>query len=172
MAEVEIHAHPTDAFGQRVGVFIGLVGILLAAATILGHREHTAAILEKTEANDQWSYYEAKRIKKDGADTAIQVIGALGGGAPGAQDARKRLATEAARYDRESEPVKALAESHEVASKHAEVRAVSFDLAEGLLEFGLVLSSLYFLSRRPFFVALGAPAALIGLGFGILAVFT
>ncbi|MBV8852309.1 MAG: DUF4337 family protein, partial [Sinobacteraceae bacterium] len=48
-----------------------------------------------------------------------------------------------------------------------EGRAVRLDLGEGFLELGLVLSSLYFLSRRNFFPVLGISAALIGTALGI-----
>jgi len=42
-----------------------------------------------------------------------------------------------------------------------------FDLGEGLLELGLVLSSLYFLSKRKFFPLFGALAALAGTIVGL-----
>ena len=41
-------------------------------------------------------------------------------------------------------------------------RAVRLDVGEGLLELGLVMCSLYFLSRRRFFVLLGVIAAAVG----------
>src|SRR5579885_2258233 len=66
MSEIEIHhehGHEADAFGKKIGVLVGVIGILLAAVTIASHREHTAAVIHKTEANDQWSYYQAKKIR-------------------------------------------------------------------------------------------------------------
>ena len=41
-----------------------------------------------------------------------------------------------------------------------EARALCFDFGEGLLEIGLVLTSLYFISRSKLFPVLGASAAL------------
>jgi Domain of unknown function (DUF4337) len=41
------------------------------------------------------------------------------------------------------------------------------DLGEGFLELGLVLSSLYFLSRRRFFPVIGISAAFLGMVLGI-----
>src|SRR5215467_11392533 len=77
MAEVEIHTghdHSTDAFAQRVGVAVGVIGILLAVVTIGSHRAHTQAVINRTEANDQWSFYQAKKIRQQvldvGADLA------------------------------------------------------------------------------------------------------
>jgi hypothetical protein len=47
MAEVEIrttHDHST-AFSRRVGVSVGIIGILLTIITIASHRAHTAGYL-------------------------------------------------------------------------------------------------------------------------------
>ncbi len=64
MAEVEIHTdheHPNDEFGRRVGVMVGIIGIILAVVTISSHRAHTAAVIHRTEANDQWSFFQSKK---------------------------------------------------------------------------------------------------------------
>ena len=48
MAEVEIHTghgHSDDEFGRRVGVAVGVIGIVLAVVTIGSHRAHTAAVM-------------------------------------------------------------------------------------------------------------------------------
>ena len=78
MAEVEIHTghhdHSGDAFAQGVGVAVGVIGIVLAVVTIGSHRAHTAAVINRTEENDQWSFYQAKKIREQvltvGADLA------------------------------------------------------------------------------------------------------
>ncbi len=64
MAEVEIHTSHEgggDAFTKGVSVMVGVIGIILAFVTIASHRAHTAAVIHRTEANDQWSFYEAKK---------------------------------------------------------------------------------------------------------------
>ena len=56
MAELEIHPArepAADEFGRRVGVVVGMIGILLAVVTISSHRAHTAAVIERTKATDQ-----------------------------------------------------------------------------------------------------------------------
>src|SRR5215472_16903262 len=68
MSEIEIHhehGHDSDPFGKKIGVLVGIIGILLAAVTIASHREHTNAVIHKTEANDQWAYYQAKKIRAE-----------------------------------------------------------------------------------------------------------
>ena len=172
MAEIEIHhehghAHDADPFGRRVGVLVAVIGIFLSAVTIESHRTHTAAIVYKTEANDQWAFYQAKKIRGHMMDVGATLLDALGSDPARTRAAADRLAADRDRYAREADGIQKEAEARERESRQAEHRALLFDLGEGLLELGLVLSSLYFLSKRRFFPALGSIAALGGLGLGI-----
>jgi hypothetical protein len=175
MAEVEIHtAHAVhdDAFGQSVGILVGIIGVLLSIVTILGHREHTAAVVHKTEANDQWAYYQAKKIREYSAQVGAGIVAALASDPGRAGDKGDaiagKFAQDSERYAKDAEGIQALARERDAESKHAENRAVRFDLGEGFLELGLVMSSLYFLSRKRFFVALGAIAAVGGTVIGVI----
>jgi hypothetical protein len=171
MAEVEIHtghgAH-TDGFGQAVGTLVGLIGILLAVVTIMSHREHTAAVVHKTEANDQWAYYQAKKIREQTAQVGAGIVTALAADPDKVAAASAKFTQDSQRYAKEAEQISAIARDRDAESKHAEDRAIRFDLAEGFLELGLVMSSLYFLSHRRFFVALGGTAAVVGTVIGVL----
>jgi hypothetical protein len=66
------------------------------------------------------------------------------------------------KYASDAEEIKKLAEGEDHATEHAEALALRFDLGEGFLELGLVLSSLYFLGRRALFPVAGGIAALEG----------
>jgi hypothetical protein len=170
MAEVEIHTghgHDGDPFGAKVGVMVGVIGILLAAVTIESHRAHTAAIVHKTEANDQWAFYQAKKIRGHLMDVGATVIDVLGTDPVRTQPAQNKLKADSERYAHEAEDIQKEAKQRESESELAEHQALRFDLGEGLLELGLVLSSLYFLSKRKFFPALGVLAALVGTIVGI-----
>jgi hypothetical protein len=46
---------------------------------------------------------------------------------------------------------------------HVEDRALRYDFGEGLLEIGLVLTSLYFISKSKLFPVLGGISAILGL---------
>lgn len=171
MAEVEIHtAHGVgaDAFGQRVGILVGIIGVILAVVTILSHREHTAAVVHKTEANDQWAYYQAKKIREHTAQVGLGILAGLALDQSKAAPIISRFAAESASYARDAEAIQQAARERDAQSSHAEGRAVRFDLGEGFLELGLVMSSLYFLSHRRFFVALGGTAAVLGSVIGVL----
>ena len=167
MAEVEIHtAHhggPEDGFTRTVSVMVGLIGIVLAFVTIASHRAHTAAVIHRTEANDQWSFYEAKKEREHLMDVAGGLLGvvqvtqpdkARALGARYGQD-RDRYAADAARIQQD-------AQAREAESRREEDRGLRLDLGEGLLELGLVLSSLNFLARQRLFPISGALAAVAG----------
>jgi len=164
VAEIEIHGHPNpdDTFGQKVGVAVGIIGIFLAVATIVSHREHTAAVVIKTEANDQWAYYQAKKVREYQADVGLQLVGALGTDATRMQAATNKLQADRDRYSKEAADIKRDADQKGVDASRSEARALRFDLGEGLLELGLVLSSLYFLSHKRAFPVFGVSAAIIG----------
>jgi len=65
MAELEIHHEgaENDPTGKKVGILAAVLAVILAIVTIESHRSHTEAILFKTEASDQWNFYQAKKLK-------------------------------------------------------------------------------------------------------------
>ena len=44
--------------GQKVGILAAVLAVALAIVTIASHRTHTAAIMHKSTANDEWSHYQ------------------------------------------------------------------------------------------------------------------
>src|SRR5215467_3205512 len=83
MAEVEIHtahhSHDIDEFGRAVCVTVGVIGIALALTTIGAHRAHSSAIITRTEANDQWAFYQAKKGREHLLDVGAQLAEVLNG---------------------------------------------------------------------------------------------
>lgn len=175
MAEVEIHAapaHAIDAFGRAVGVAVGVLGVVLAVATIGAHRAHTAAVISRTEANDQWAFFQAKRGRQHLLEIGSQLATALGSDAARVQALTASFNVERERYQREADEIQKEARAREAESRRQETRALRLDLAEGFLELGLVLSSLYFLSQRRFFPAFGALAGVAGAALGVWGLFS
>ena len=169
MSEIEIHhehGHEADPFGKRIGVLVGVIGILLAAVTIASHREHTAAVIHKTESNDQWAFYQAKKIRGEVLGVGAQMLTVLGKSSPDSKDAAAKMDASRDRESKDADGIRRDAEEKEAASVRAESRALRFDLGEGLLELGLVLCSLYFLSGKKSFPALGLVAAFLGVILG------
>ncbi|MBS0578961.1 MAG: DUF4337 domain-containing protein [Proteobacteria bacterium] len=165
MAEVEIHTghgHEIDDFGRAVGVTVGIIGIVLALATISAHRAHSAAIITRTEANDEWAFYQAKKGREHLNDVAAQLAEGLNNDPARVQAMIAKFRTDRDRYAHESEEIMDKAKARDAECVHQEHRALRLDMSEGFLELGLVLSSLYFLSKRRFFPVLGSIAGVAG----------
>jgi hypothetical protein len=174
MAEVEIHTgheHGGDEFGRRVGVAVGIIGIVLAVVTIGSHRAHTAAVISRTEANDQWAFYQAKKLREHLLDVGAGLATALASDPSRVEALVQKFNKDRERYHHDGEEIQSEAKAKEAESAHHELRALRLDMGEGFLELGLVLSSLYFLSKRRFFPILGGIAAIIGSAYGVASFF-
>ena len=172
MAEIEIHhghGHDDDPLAKRVGLMVGIIGVLLAVVTIASHREHTAAVLYRTEANDQWAFYQAKKIREHVSDVGRDLALAVGTDAARVDATVKKLDAARAKYVADAEGIKAEAERAQQKTEHTERLALRFDLGEGFLELGLVLTSLYFLGRQRVFPLGGGLAAVVGLAVALSA---
>ena len=79
MAELEIHheVEGADPFGRKIGVLASVLAVVLAIVTIISHRAYTGAVLFKSEANDKWSYYQAKKIKFHSLELGVDLLNAM-----------------------------------------------------------------------------------------------
>ena len=170
MAEVEIHTghdHSGDSFAQAVGVAVGVIGIILAVVTIGSHRAHNAAVINRTEENDQWSFYQAKKNRQQMLDVGADLARSLSTDESRVQAIVDKYTKQSEHYSEETKDIEKEARIKHDETVREEGRAVRLDIGEGFLELGLVLSSLYFLSKRKFFPIIGITAAVIGAALGI-----
>jgi hypothetical protein len=166
MADIEIHTSHEgggDGFTKGVSVMVGVIGIVLAFVTIASHRAHTAAVIHRTEANDQWSLYQAKKVREHLMDVSAGLLGVVQLAQPEkAKALGAHYVEERDRYAADAERTQKDAKSREAESQREEDRGLRLDLGEGLLELGLVLTSLYFLARKKLFPAIGILSAVAG----------
>jgi uncharacterized protein YhaN len=52
----------------------GMLAVLVAVVTVLGHRTHTEAVLYQAKASDQWNFYQAKNIRATISDRASGLL--------------------------------------------------------------------------------------------------
>ncbi len=74
LSEQAEHAHHT---GQKaIGLTTAITAVLLAVATLLGHRAHTEEVVLQSKVNDQWSFYQAKHQRAHiyGVDAEIAEV--------------------------------------------------------------------------------------------------
>lgn len=169
MAELEIHheVEGADPLGKKIGVLAAILAVLLGIVTIVSHRAHTDAVLLKADANDKWSFYQAKKIKFHSLELGVDLLNAMPARGAAADATLARYEKEKKRYTRESDDAQEDARRMDARAAHAEDQALRFDFGEGLLEIGMILTSLYFIARSKLFPVVGVVSALIGIGMAV-----
>jgi hypothetical protein len=168
VTEIEVKPeHAADPGTRRVGILVGIVGILLSVVTIASHRAHTKAVIHRTEANDAWSYYQAKKNREYTSEVALSLLHSLATDPAKSAAALQKLEAARTKYAADAEKIQSDANATDEQTKIEERRALGFDLGEGFLELGLVLCSLYFLARNNFFPIFGVIASGAGTAMGI-----
>jgi hypothetical protein len=166
MAELEIHTeeeHKSDPLGQKVGILAALLAVALAIVTIASHRTHTAAIMHKSSANDDWAHYQATRVKYHNVELGETLVKIFGDKSSPAQQMLTDSAAQLKKYDEESKKIQEEADGDDRQAEADETRALRYDLGEGLLEIALVLSSMYFISRKTMFPLIGLIGGILGI---------
>lgn len=170
MAELEIHhesGHEIDPMGQRVGILAALLAVALAIVTIASHRTHTSAIMHKSSANDAWSHYQATRVKFHNLELGESLMQIFGGKGAAADAMLADNAVQKKKYEAQGKSIQDDAQRQDDLAEGDERRGLRYDIGEGLLEIGLVLSSLYFISKKKMFPVMGVMAGLAG---GVIAI--
>jgi hypothetical protein len=147
-----------------ISLAISILAVLVAMVTVLGHRSHTEAVLAESKAGDEWSLYEAKKIRQENLMVTVDVM-QLQATVDAKATAAKLAEYKAhiAKWDEDLKEEQKTADDFEVDVKRAELRAVRFDLGEALLQISVVLSSItLFTRRRSFFIG--------GLALGVVGV--
>ena len=170
MAELEIHheaEHAIDPTGQKVGVLAALLAVALAIVTIASHRTHTAAIIHKSSGNDAWAHYQATRVKYHNLELGENLVSVLGAKSALAEEMLADYAGQKKKYDAQGKQIQEDAKKDEEAAEADEHRALRYDFGEALLEIGLVMSSLYFISHKKMFPVMGIIAGFGGAAIAI-----
>jgi hypothetical protein len=167
----ELHVDPNDSYGKRVGAQAAILAVLLSVFTICAHRSHTETIVLQNDSNDQWSQYQAKRIRDYQLEMNLDLLKVVSTGNPETATLMKAYTTKHEEYGKELEELKKDAKAVGAKSMLSEKKAMYFDFAEGVLEISLVMSSLYFLSHKKMFPRFGLVFGLIGAIAGFLGLF-
>jgi hypothetical protein len=149
---------------RHVSLVISILAVLVAMVTVLGHREHTEAILMQARASDTWSQYQSRKMRvylvtgnselltlqPSSNDTAVQAK---------LQDYKTHLVKWQAELDQDTEKAK----EYEAEVAAAESKAARYDLGEALLQIAVVLASITLLTRHQLYVVVAMVLGLCGL---------
>jgi Domain of unknown function (DUF4337) len=168
----EVHvSHEEYRYTLPVSLTISILAVLVAGATLLGHRAHTEELLLQSQATDQWAYYQAKNIRLHEMQGIADLLSAL---TPQEKketlSVREKYVKEVERYQSDKEDISEKAKELERERDLVSRRADRFDGGEALLEVGLVICSITLLTKRRLFwfggmfvAGLGVVMALTGL---------
>jgi hypothetical protein len=199
-----------DPFDRRVAITMVVIAACLAGVKVLGHRSHnetlqlqieadtkhtkagvfrTKAVGARTEASNQWAFYQAKKLRQHFYEGQQELAALIGredsASAKAAQwkanveryrkdteeiaEEAKKLTAEAKEHDKEADHLDHEAVEKTEKAEHSHRRSDFFDIGEMGVELALVLCSVAILTKRPPFwyggIALGAcGAALAAIG--------
>jgi hypothetical protein len=153
---------------RPVAFTMSVLAVLVAVTTVLGHRTHTEAVLDQNKATDQWNEYQAHKIRSNDTALAADLLSVVTiGDKNAAQKIAKGYADHQIKWADETKEDKEKAEVLETKVEQAEARADRFDLAEALLEIGLVITSVTLLTRSRIYWYLGMVFAAGGIVAGL-----
>jgi hypothetical protein len=173
MAELEVHTHHGE-HGENplilpVSLTMSILAVLVAVATLFGHRAHTEELLLQAQATDQWAFYQAKNIRLHEMQVMVDQLGVFT-----VQDRektellREKYQKEVQRYSSDKDAISEKAKEQENERDLLRAKADRFDAGEGILEIALVICSLTLLTDKKVFwyaaMLIGAVGIVISLG--------
>jgi Domain of unknown function (DUF4337) len=147
-------AHDTAL--ARVTVTMAILAVLVAAASLLGHRATTEQLLAQTKATDQWAYYQAKDIRRRSYELFLDEVGVFAvQSSPQVEAIKSKYEKEIDRYKDQQKDAEAEAQATEDEVATLQRRIDRYDLAEVMLEAALVICSITILTRKQIFWMFG-----------------
>lgn len=168
------HHVGTDSLAGKIAVVTAILATIGALFGYMGGETQAdagiyknAAAIKKTEASNQWAYYQSKSAKQNLAELAVAIV----------PDERKpQYQKEADRYKAEKEPIRVAAEKLEGESKAWDERSElelhlhhRWSQATTAMQISIALAAMALLTRRKWLEIAMYGVAGIGIVLGALA---
>ncbi|HEV8307527.1 MAG TPA: DUF4337 domain-containing protein [Methylomirabilota bacterium] len=143
------------AFTRRVALTTAVYAVVLALTSLGGNNAMKEMLLAQQQASDQWNFYQAKVIREHQyraqalrIEADLVERGATMSPAARAklEELRAKFAEEEKRYNAEKKDIEKEAKKLEHERDENRARDPNFDLAEALLQIGIVIASVSILS--------------------------
>ena len=153
----------------RIALAISILAVLVALVTVLGHGPANDALLMQSRANDQWGEYQAKKIRQDNLMVVVDQM--MLQAAPTAATQAKMVEYKAHidKWTSDLAESQAKAREDEADVRLAEKKTGRFDVAEAMLQIGVVLASITLLTRKKTFFLLGLVLGVVGVAAAVSA---
>jgi len=170
MPEGDIHEMHEQAEEARhnpslkpVSLTMAVLAVLVAVVALLGHRTHIEQVIAQAKASDQWSYYQAKGVRRHNYEAFAEVLSALTSKDQAKEEQTKeKFIRQAERYRDEQKEIEAEARKLEAEVLLAGRRANRFNLGEVFLEVALVVTSITLLTSNRGYWMMGLIFAALG----------
>jgi len=141
---------------MRVSLIISVLAAMVATVTVLGHREHTEAVLVQSRAGDMWQQYQSRKVRQqeliDSSDLmSVQPYADTAPVQAKLTQYKGQIDKLQSQMDEEGKTAREL--QGEV--NKAESMAGRFDLGEALSQIAVVLASITLLTRHRRYVVVG-----------------
>jgi len=147
-----------------VSITISIMAVLVAGASLLGHRAHTEGLRLETQAASRWTQYQAKSVRLHEAQGFSDVVRLV---APLNKELGEKLnekyAKEVEHYEGDKVDISKEAKNLEDERDLTVRQADRFDGGEALLEIGLVICSITLLTKRKGFWLGGVLIGAVGI---------
>jgi uncharacterized protein DUF4337 len=155
---------------RPVSLTMAILAVLVATVSLLGHRAHTEELLLQNKATDNWSYYQAKSIRRHSYELFLDLLSVSDPkDAKAAGDLKEKYQREIGRYDREEKQIEEEGHKLEQETAFQGKKADRFDLGEVLLEIALVVTSITLLTGRTLYWKAGILSGCLGLAVAVTA---
>ena len=166
--EEHAHHHEEEPWTLPVAITISVLAVLVAMATLMGHRSSIEVVLLQTQASDQWAYYQAKNIRLHEMQSVADLIGVLDRGEKEKAEAlREKYKTEIERYEKDKDKISEKAKELENERAHVSREENRFDAGEVVLDIALIICSLTLLTRIKAFWYSGMVIGVVGFFLGV-----
>jgi hypothetical protein len=134
-----------EPFDKKVAATMAILAAFLAVVSVLGHIMTTEELLLQQKASDQWSYYQAKSIRRYQSEVARDLFAGMK-----LNDQSTAYQKNSEKYRKDDEDIQKEAQGLEQESRLHGRQALGFHFGEVFLEFSIVLASLAILTKRRF----------------------
>jgi len=171
------HEAQKGGLGQQVAIFSAILATGGAIVSFLGgHTQNEAliykndAVLQKTHAANQWSYYQAKSTKQNLAEFAATLTADPAAKAKFEAEV-KRYAGEKAEIKKEAEKYEAASAASDEKSKHALHPHEKLAMSITMLQIAIALASITVLTQKRWLLYGAGASAFVGAVLGVIAWF-
>jgi len=165
----EMHEHTAhDRSLLPVSLTMAILAVVVATASLLGHRAHTEEVLLQDKITDGWGYYQAKNIRLH-TDQAIVDLAMLTMAGANEKTAAffDKYKAEVQHYTTDKKEAEAKARKLEEEVSLASRRADRYDGGEVFLEIALIVTSITLLSKNQKFWYAGIVIGIVGTAIAV-----